>query len=129
MTEIILEFEKETDNKLRWDAMVDDAPFELYIPKWRVPEPWPSKIRVDIVPITPEQGHSNHVTPEEAGGNPTLRSKHIIADVVRKEEHTKTIQYYPGGNKKDCEIGEPYIPVTLTHNNAARLRICVKWTY
>ncbi len=127
MSEIILEFEKETENKVRWDAMFDDAPFELYIFKWRVPEPWPSKIRVEVVPITPEQSHSDHVTPDEAKGSPTLRSKHIIADVVMKAEHTKTIQYCPEGNNKDWEIGEPYIPIPLTHDKARRLRICVKW--
>ena len=42
-----LEAAKETDNKLRWDVDIDDTRFSLYIPKWRVPQPWPSRIWVD----------------------------------------------------------------------------------
>ena len=61
--------------------------------------------------------------------NPALASKRIIADVVIKEEHTKTIQYCPEGNNEEWEIGEPYIPFQLTHNEAKRLRICVQWIF
>jgi hypothetical protein len=32
---------KTTDNKLRWQADVEGVNFKLYIPKWRVPRPWP----------------------------------------------------------------------------------------
>ena len=34
---------KQTDLKLRWDSYVDRVLFELYIPKWRVPRPWPKE--------------------------------------------------------------------------------------
>ena len=37
---------KETDNKLRWEAC--DQDFKLYIPKWRVPQPWPIRIVVRL---------------------------------------------------------------------------------
>lgn len=33
-----LAYRKETENKYRWDADIDGVRFELYIPKWRVPD-------------------------------------------------------------------------------------------
>ena len=45
----ILADHKGTDSKLRWDADINGAPFELYIPKWRVPDPVPSVIRVRYI--------------------------------------------------------------------------------
>jgi len=33
MEERICTYNKETDNKYRWDDMVDNAPLEIYIPK------------------------------------------------------------------------------------------------
>ena len=46
----LLKPSKETENKLRWSTHVeqDDTDFQLYIPKWRVPEPWPGRIIVYI---------------------------------------------------------------------------------
>jgi len=128
MTEI-LEYTKETDNTFRWDVMVDGAPFELYIPQWRVPDPRPSKIRVDIVQIAENQINSDHVTREDMD-NHALISKGIIADVRLDEgvTPTKTIRYCPeGDNDKDWEIGKPYIPNALTYDKAERLQIRVKW--
>jgi hypothetical protein len=123
----LLRLQKETENKVRWDAEADDVTFELYIPKWRVPKPWPLKIyvKIDIVPT--KQNNFERVTFEMAKENHKLVSQHIVADVMLKEEHTKTIRYCPDGNNEDWEIGEPYIPFALTHNNAERLRIVVDW--
>lgn len=47
---LLLKLSKETNRKLRWSTYVgeDNTKFELYIPKWRVPEPWPKCIRVII---------------------------------------------------------------------------------
>ena len=41
---------RETPNKVRWDANVEGTVFSLYIPKWRVPEPWPYSIWVKVIP-------------------------------------------------------------------------------
>ena len=128
MTEI-LEYAKDSGNKFRWDVMVGNTNFELYIPKWRVPEPRPSKIRVDIVQITEYQINSDRVAYEDRD-NHVLISKNIIADVRLDEsvDPTKTIRYYPeGDDDHDWEIGKPYIPNALTYGKAERLRICVEW--
>ena len=128
MTEI-LEYAKDSGNKFRWDVMVGDTKFALYIPQWRVPEPRPSKIRVDIVQIAEDQINSDHV-PYEDRDNHALVSKGIIADVSLDEgvAPTKTIRYCPeGDNDKDWEIGKPYIQDALTYDKAERLQIRVKW--
>ena len=50
MIEMHLMPSKETDRKLRWATYVeeDETEFKLYIPKWRVPRPWPAVIRVSV---------------------------------------------------------------------------------
>lgn len=45
-----MELKKETDNKIRWDKVIDNTPFELYIPKWIVPNPKPREIEIEILP-------------------------------------------------------------------------------
>src|ERR1700680_1351555 len=43
-----LDLVKSTERKLRWDENIDGTNFELYVPKWRVPEPMPPLISVRI---------------------------------------------------------------------------------
>jgi len=127
MQPLILEFKKETDNKVRWDTVVEDTTFELYIFKWRVPVPRPSTIRVNIIPTSQEQPFSVGMTPDQASKQSSRLSQDIFADVVIKEHCTKTIRYRPVSDSKECEIGEPYIPFALTHDKAPQLRIHVVW--
>ena len=47
-----LDLFKSTDNKLRWDEDVDGIKFELYIPKWRVPEPVPPTISARAIDVS-----------------------------------------------------------------------------
>ncbi len=42
-------------------------------------------------------------------------------------KHTKTVRYSPIGEPDQWEIGEPYVPFTLTFDGAGRLRIIVLW--
>ena len=51
----LLEETKETENKVRWDADIEGTRFSLYIPKWRVPEPWPRLIHVTVSPHTQQR--------------------------------------------------------------------------
>jgi hypothetical protein len=39
---------KETDNRLRWWADVEGVAFKLYVPRWRVPVPWPVRLEVIV---------------------------------------------------------------------------------
>ena len=123
----MLRFEKETEGKIRWDAVVDDAKFELYIPKWRVPETWPSKIYVTIERENPLKKYRRSYIKIDYENSNSLRTNPIVSYVERFEEHTETLRYRPLGNSSEWEIGEPYIPYSLTYDCADRLKLTVEW--
>jgi hypothetical protein len=118
---------KDTPNKLCWEAKMKDAQFRLYIPQWRVPRPWPSKIYVRVDPRRDEVGDAPNLTPEDVKKDAVLTHEPIVATVNAYSEHTKTIRYRPIGDPKKWEIGEPYVPFSLTTNGAKRLRLIVHW--
>jgi len=120
---VLLEETKETENKVRWDADIEDTKFSLYIPKWRVPEPWPQTIHVTITPY--DQSKVSSISRLEAKNSPRLRYKPIIAHLKKYREHTQTIRYQPEGDPKGREIGEPYIPYHMTYDGAGHLTITV----
>lgn len=126
MLEMTLVQSKETENKLRWQADVDGVPFELYIPKWRVPLPWPTHIRVAIS----ERGTISSVQPGHAGTAPTEEMLEqpirVVADRVR--EQTKTVRFKPRGDKRYWELGEPYIPYSLLPSaSVINVHVEVRW--
>lgn len=124
----LLDVCKETDNKVRWDAFIDDAKFELYIPKWRVPTPWPKAIRVTIMPNSDDADFSaSRIPHEQLSGDPSVVKTPIDAIVQKTRCQTKTVRYDPFGDPNDWEIGSPYIPYSLTHDGASRLRLSVEW--
>ena len=123
----MLRLKKETDRKVRWDAEVDEVKFELYIPKWRVPEPWPSRIYVKIEPEGPPKRSERHHTKVDFESSSSLRTSSIVSYVERFEKHTETLRYRPLGDDDEWEIGEPYIPYSLTCDCADYLKLTVEW--
>ena len=123
----MLRFEKETEGKIRWDAEVDDVKFELYIPKWRVPEPWPSRIYVKIELEDPPKRSRHRHTKVDFENSPSLRTSSIVSYVESYKERTETLRYQPLGDKNEWEIGEPYIPYSLTYDCADYLKLTVEW--
>lgn len=121
----LLKQSKETDNKVRWDADVDGTPFELYIPKWRVPEPWPQVIQVSVTQSTDTP--ATHLSPVNARDNPLSRMQPIVVHLRLVEPCTKTIRYCPVGDKSHWETGEPYIPIAMTFERAKQLKITIDW--
>src|SRR5579884_3935787 len=107
MIECRLATDKLTDRKVRWNAEYHGAPFELYIPQWRVREPIPNVVYVDIEAAHPAEGS---VSPPERPPSPGASRSTIVALVDKVREHTKTVRYRPRGLPDDWEIGEPYIP-------------------
>ncbi len=77
----VLHYKKETENKLRWDAMVEDTPFEFYIPKWRVPYPIPQFLKVTLYfpPVLPLI--TRQITPQMVELNPGLRKEPILTEL------------------------------------------------
>ncbi|APG27069.1 hypothetical protein A7E78_04000 [Syntrophotalea acetylenivorans] len=123
----LLEEFKETDNKVRWDAYIDNINFELYIPKWRVPEPWPRVILVGITPVASQQ--LSNLPPEVVRKSPRTREEPIVVCLNKLNECSKTIRYRPEGDASKWELGEPYIPIPITFGSAERLIITVDWKF
>lgn len=48
MEKIICTYYKDTDGMYRWDYMAEHTKLEIYIHKWRVPDPYPLRISVEI---------------------------------------------------------------------------------
>ena len=120
----LLKPSKETQNKLRWSTHVeeDDAPFHLYIPKWRVPMPWPGRILVRIGSYVGD--------PAAFDESPCLEGRledSIRVLVGRVMDHTRTVQYAPVGEQESWQIGQPYIPYSLVPGSADLLVIEVEW--
>lgn len=118
---------KETDNKLRWDTHVEGTRFSLYIPKWRVPQPWPSRIWVNVMPRRAPCEERSNLAPEDVELDSSLTHEPIVATVSRRTDHSETIRYRPLGDSKLWEVGEPYVPISLTCGQAERLRLIVLW--
>lgn len=127
MTMTQLEEAKETDNKLRWDAKVEETLFSLYIPKWRVPEPWPRSIWVKVLPRRQNSDDTPNLSRSEVESDSTFRQEPVITTVHWKSSHTETDRYSPVGPAETWEIGEPYIPHSLTFNGYPRLRLIILW--
>lgn len=123
----LLESLKETDKKLCWSAEVGGTDFRLYIPKWRVPEPWPRRITVAIEAVPSVNLNLSSLTCSLVAKDESLRAKPIRAMVHSVAIHSKTIRYAPDGDPVDAEIGEPYIPTPLTLNGAEHLLVTVVW--
>lgn len=115
---------KETDNKLRWWADVDGISFKLYIPKWRVPVPWPVRLEV----VVDQQASSTSSVPKAPRAGSSELEHSIIATLEKVQEHTETVRYRPSGDPESWELGEPYVPYTILPTpSPERLRIEVRW--
>jgi len=124
----LLEPSKETDKKLRWEALVGDTRFLLYIPKWRVPVLWPSKIYVRVTDRTNELKGYEPLSPDNAEKNEGMRDRPILAVVEHTSDHSQTVRYTPRGDPKEWEIGEPYIPFSLLPDAPSNVLVVkVQW--
>jgi len=120
-----LDESKETEKKLRWDCEVEQTRFSLYIPKWRVPEPWPKIIAVQITKRRAECSDDANLTPEHVESDSTIRLEPIVATVRKVSVHSKTVRYDPIAAV--WEIGSPYVPDSMTSGGAELLRVIVNW--
>ena len=131
MIECRLAADKLTARKVRWNAEYEGAPFELYVPRWRVPIPIPAVIYVGIEAVGDPADRS--VSPSERPPSREPSRVPIVALVDKVREHTKTVRYRPHGQPDDWEIGEPYVPrgvldaIGSGADWPVTLRITVEW--
>jgi hypothetical protein len=125
-----LNADRTTDNKCRWDFHPDgdSAVFSLYVPKWRVPEPWPKFILVEFYPSDEFIPPPDQVSGRMVMNDPSVRQRSIAALIERKAEHLHSVQFRPVGPKDEWEIGEPYIPRSLLPTDSPQMfRFRVDW--
>jgi hypothetical protein len=125
-----LYFRNETANKLRWDALEREngAPFEFYIFKRRVPQPWPKCISVSINSFT-----GNQLDFIQSSSDPEHLNKPTKVMVKYNESHTETFRYAQIGDEKGWQIGMPYVPKSILINEFSSipefLEIQVYWDF
>ncbi len=117
----------ETDNKLVWSARTPNANFNLYIPKWRVPKPYPGKIGIHLTTNLSEWESYTPTLSIFISEDPTRAEKPILSKVQLKSIHSETVRYTPV-EPDYFEIGDPYIPMSLLLPDPPEtLLIKVRW--
>lgn len=123
-----LAYSKETENKYRWDCDCDGVKFSLYIPKWRVPEPYPRTINIKLHPLGSGIVMGRKYLKEAYEKDLALRKRPIIARLKRTSDHTKTVRFDPDYNSQWWDIGSPYIPAhILPSPDIKEIYIEVEW--
>jgi len=119
----------DTGKKLRWQGEVDDVSFTLYIPKWRIPTPWPKQIVVAVSTV-PLDIHEIPI-PSRGEEAERLDSRLPIITTAELEYRCKhSVRYRPVGDPKTWEIGTPYIPNSLLPIEIPRrVQLEVRWDY
>ena len=82
MYEITAAFRKHNNN-MSWVADIQGGEFQLYVPKWRIPEPAPKKILIKIFSPNEEINYKKSATKNQIKSNAKLKHG-IIYSVVRK---------------------------------------------
>jgi len=127
---LVLELKKETDNKIRWDKVIDNTPFELYIPKWRVPSHKPREVEIEVLSRN-NSTINNPLTITQVKNNSDLKNNSITANLTIFGDHSRTVRYDPEGNENMWEIGSVYIPISILNEKGlyGKERISVKVTW
>ncbi|NLW01382.1 MAG: hypothetical protein GXY97_06980 [Clostridiales bacterium] len=125
----MLEYQKETDNKYRWDNIHNGVKFELYIPKWRVPNPKPNSVYVEIFDKSSYNMDFKKHSRSKYENNEELKKNKIIAHVKWIADHTKTARFNPVVDSEEAEIGSLYVPFDLLPNRTSKeliIEVCWK---
>jgi hypothetical protein len=117
----------ETTNKLRWESENDGVTFSLYIPKRRVPIPWPRQI---VVAVCSYELKTEIPQGDLRASNPIDRRLPIIVVLELEARRKHTARYRPIGNAETWEVGKPYIPYSLLRSDLpARIQLEVRWDF
>jgi len=129
MEKIFCTYSKQTDCTYRWDTKIENATLEVTIFKWRVPNPRPSQISVEIFEWDKYTQSIDYLNQEECRANPKLRSNFIVERVSFNEDcHRLTTKYKTDLNNDIREIGDLFIPKTLLGTlPPKRLVIVINW--
>jgi len=128
MDKISCKYDKETPNMHRWEKTINNESLKIYINKWRVPNPYPSHISVEIIELDERTRFINYLYPEELRANPELFSKPIVTRITYNEKHSSTFKYKTDLNDDVRETGDIFIPQKLLSSSPPkRLIIVINW--
>jgi len=128
MDKIFCKYDKKTENTYRWKTILYNAPFQVYINKWRVPDPCPSHISVEIFELDEGPRSINYLYQEELLANPELFSDPIVARITYNEKRSVTFMYKSDLNDDVREAGDIFIPKKyLNMLHPKRLIIVINW--
>ncbi len=127
---IVLEPGKETEKKLRWEMDAGlEAPFELYIEKWRVPgegpEEWPGRIRVSVRNFMVSHPHTWHSTDSSR----YAKDPCSIVWVFKQEQIMGHSVRYAPLHEDQCPMGKPYIPNDFHADLGEYVEVRVEWDF
>ncbi len=123
---ILMNPSRDTGNKLRWESQIDGLRFTFYVPKRRVPVPWPKQIVVAVSEL-PLVVHEMHTA---ASAEPIDTHLPIVTTVGLDYRCLHSVRYRPIGEPATWEIGTTYIPYSLLRSDVPpRLQIEVRWDY
>ncbi|MBC7853692.1 MAG: hypothetical protein IAF94_09675 [Pirellulaceae bacterium] len=122
MNYVFLTGSHETQNKLVWQTKVDNTSFDIYVPKWRVPRPWPGRIFVQLGTEF-EMQHMLRLS------NPCGAPDPIVAKCILAGHSAKKPIFAPSDPNPDrWEIGSTYLPYSwLPPDVESELVVYVAW--
>jgi hypothetical protein len=123
--ELLFNVDKETPNKLRWVASPPHQDFKIYVPKWRVPEPWPRRVTVSIDAVDIRRG--TPLSKRDSRQQPSLRWHPVQVVMVIDEYHERSIRYAQEGDEDSWEVSHTYIPYALTEGQSEKIVLTVSW--
>src|SRR5436190_18981422 len=117
---------KSTAGTLRWDADIFGVNFAVYISRWRVPKPWPGRIRVriygpseltEMLNESPKYNHQENEIPLTA----------VLCHV--SDNGNRTTTYVPiDSDENSWELRRIYVPQSLLPDEPCQtLGIQVIW--
>lgn len=122
---LYLNFDKQTLRMVRYRVPLGTVDFCIYVPKWRIPAPWPKKIMVQVESLGSDQRARGVLAATARVGS---AKSPIYAIMSRVSVHTRTVRFDPETSERDDEIGAIYVPYSLLSDPPPeRILMTVKW--
>ncbi len=134
-----LSFRKTTQRKIRWDCSYGQeidgktvqTPFEFYASQWRVQEPFPKTITMNVGSFF----DGKLITEEDVVKRPELAREPLYAELECVDTLTQTQRFnpvtykHPGPDYKKSGCGDIYFPIGLLikMDSPSTLAVYVDW--
>lgn len=124
--ELSLAVPKPQELYMQWNVLVQGAWCSLAVPKWRVPNPWPVKVRIMITPRRSRSADAANLTERDSSRNHVLNREPIVA-TLKLVEGDELIRYRPIGEERRREMGDLILPPGIVDPAPELVRLLVLW--